>query len=135
MVLPDPQLRMAMRFDSSFRFVDDELNNRLLRLVEKADVVHRVDRNGVIHYRAQDAEVMENDLICAVREQACRSWQVLSCPSEWTARYKLYMSVHGISYHEELIDDQISFLLPRKYRPNTWKLDERKTRQKARLAH
>ena len=123
-----------MRLDTSFRFVDDHLNDCLRQLITQTKLDHRIDRDGVIHYRAQDAEALENDVICSVRDQAFDSWQILSCPADWTDQYKRYMSAHEIPFHEELIDNEICFLLPRKYRPNKWKLELRKPRQKAQIA-
>ena len=34
----------------SFRFVEDDLNRRLIALLKKTEISHSVDKNGVIQY-------------------------------------------------------------------------------------
>jgi hypothetical protein len=48
---------------------------------------------------------------------------VLSCPTEWAETYKRYMIHHDIPLKEELADGKSCFLLPPRYRPRAWKLD------------
>jgi hypothetical protein len=108
---------------NSFKFLDDHLNHLLLALLRKCKIKHRVDRNGVIHFSSEDEEVVENELICSVRDKAFPTWQLLTRPPEWTERYKKYMSNHGIPFCEEQSNGESWFLIPRKYRPHRWKLD------------
>ena len=108
---------------NSFKFLDDDLNRQLIALLKKAKVKHDVGKDGVVHYSSLDDEVVENDLICSIRDKVFPSWQVLTCPRDWIARYKKYMSRHEIPFHEELSNGELWFLLPRKYRPHLWKLD------------
>lgn len=122
---------MAGKF--SFRFLDDDLNQRLLALVRKSDVPHRIDKHGTLHYTEREEEFLENDLICVVRDQVFASWQILSCPKDWTDRYRAYMIKHVIPFREELIDDEVRFLLPRNVRPLSWKLPATARRKKAAL--
>jgi hypothetical protein len=107
----------------SFRFADEDLNLRLIAPFRKKEIRHFVDENEVIHYSREDEDSVENHLIRSIRNRVFSSWQVLSCPTEWTGRYKLYMSRHDIPFKEELIDGQAWFLLPRKYRSQRWKLE------------
>jgi hypothetical protein len=106
----------------SFRFAEDDLNRRLIARLRKNRIRHSVEENGVIHYSREDEEAVENDLICSIRNRVFPSWQVLSCPKEWTQQYRQYMTHHDIPFTEELVDGQLWFLLPRKYRPHRWKL-------------
>ena len=107
---------------SSFRFVDDRLNQRLVSLLKKSKVDHSIDKNGVIHYSARVQEAVEN-LICSVRNRVFRPWQVLTFPTDWTRRYLEYISHRRIPFREELSNGELWLLLPRKYRPHSWKLE------------
>jgi len=108
----------------SFKFMDDNLNQRVLSLFKKAKVKHVVDHDGVIHYSPADEETVGNELLCAIRKKVFPVWQLLSCPTDWTERYKRYMIQHGVPFREELFNDQLGFLLPRKHRPHSWDLEE-----------
>lgn len=112
-----------MQKSSSFKFLDDDLNQQLIALLQKAGIKHDVGKDGIVHYSSGDDEVVENDLICSIRDKVFPSWQVLTCPRDWTVSYKKYMSHHGIPFHEELSNGELWFLLPGKYRPHRWKLD------------
>jgi hypothetical protein len=107
----------------SFKFSDQRLNRQLLSLIKKACIKHRVATDGTIHYSSRDDELFENELVERIRSSVFPSWQVLSCPKGWAERYEGYMLKHGVPFREELIDGQVSFLIPRKHRPHTWKLD------------
>jgi hypothetical protein len=67
---------------------------------------------------------VENDVICSIRDEVFPSWQVLTCPHDWKARYRTYMKRHGVPFVEELSNGEVWFLIPRKYRPHAWRLDE-----------
>ncbi len=108
----------------TFRFVDDDLNLRLLGLLKKAKVRHHVDREGVVHYSRSDEEVVGNELICSIRDAAIPKWQLLSCPADYADRYRKYMIRQRIEFREESINQQLCFLLPRKHRPHSWRLKE-----------
>ena len=112
-----------MATSHSFKFLDDDLNRELLGLLKKARIGHFVDKDGVIHYSADDVQVVENDLIGSIRDRVFPSWQLQTCPSDWVACYRDYMSRHDIPFREELSNGQVWFLIPRKYRPHAWKLD------------
>jgi len=111
-----------MEMDSSFRFLDDQRNHRLMNSVRKADIKHCIDADGVLHFSSRDDELVENELIKSLRDERFPSWQILSCPSDWTERYREYMMRHAIPFEEELIDGQTSFLISRKHRPLQWRL-------------
>ncbi len=113
-----------MDLPRSFRFADDELNDRLIALLKKSEIRHLVGKDGILHYSAGDEELVENDMISSIRNQVFPSWQVLSCPKDWTERYRQYMTQHHIPFTEELTDNQLCFLIPRKYRPHSWKMDD-----------
>jgi len=113
-----------MENSNSFKFLDDELNRQLLALLKKGKIKHHVGNDGIIHYSPDDEEVVEEHFICSIRDRVFPSWQVLTCPRSWTVRYKKYMSHHGIPFREELSNGELWFLLPRKYRPHRWKLDD-----------
>jgi hypothetical protein len=108
----------------SFRLLDDSLNRALLSLLKKAKIDYSLDEDGSIHYSAVVNDVVENDLICSIRDQVFPSWQVLTCPNDWVERYRDFMINRGIPFKEELSDGEFWFLIPRKYRPHAWKLDD-----------
>jgi hypothetical protein len=110
--------------NNSFRFLDDELNQQLLALLKKGKIKHDVGKDGIIHFLPEDEEVVENDYICSIRDKIFPSWQVLTCPRDWVGRYKKYMRHRRIPFREELSKGELWFLLPRRYRPHSWKLDE-----------
>jgi hypothetical protein len=107
----------------SFQFLDGDLNRELVGLLTKAGIKHTIDHDGVVYYSPDDEEVVENDLIGSVRDKVFPSWQILTCPEDWAARYKEYMSRHGIPFREERSDGELWFLIPRNHRPHAWKLD------------
>ncbi len=109
----------------SFRFMDDELHRRMLALLKKHMIKHVVNSDGVIHYSVKDEEIVGNELIATVRASVFPSWQLLSCPADWTERYKRHMNQHGVPFREERFNNELCFLLPRKYRPHSWELEER----------
>jgi hypothetical protein len=113
-----------MRKGNSFRFLDEDLNQQLLTLLKKSKIKHDVDKNGMILYSPEDEAVVDNDYICAIRDKVFPSWQVLTCPRDWIVRYKKYMISHWIPFHQEMSNGELWFLLPRKYRPHRWKLND-----------
>jgi len=115
----------------TFQFLDASLNRRLITLLEKHAIKHRVDQTGVIHFSPADEEKVENDLIGLVRGQVFRSWQLVTCPDDWSDRYRAYMKVHDIPFQEERSNDETWFLIPRKHRPRLWKLDEPRAKKRA----
>ena len=108
----------------SFKFMNDKLNLRLIGLLKKANIDYTVGRDGVIRYSTCDEPVVGNELIRTIRNEVFSAWQVLSCPKDWIERYKRYMMRKHVAFSEELINNQLCFLLPLKYRPHSWKLDE-----------
>src|SRR5581483_9029024 len=53
----------------SFKFVDESLNQQLLTLLKKRKIQHEVDKQGLILYSPEDEEVVENDVIGAIRDK------------------------------------------------------------------
>ncbi len=107
----------------TFKFLDSNLNRQFHRLLHKSKIDHCIDKDGIVHYSSNDVEVVDNDLVCPIREKVFPAWQILTCPSDWIARYKEYMSRHGVPFQEELSNGVLWFLIPRKHRPHSWKLD------------
>ena len=116
----------------SFRFSDNDLNRRLIALAKKSRVMHSVDAVGAIHFRIEDEEVLENDLLGVVRNHAFRTWQVLSSPPESLPLYREYMACRKVPFVEESMDGEVSFLLPGRVRPHSWKIE--RTTGKPRLS-
>ena len=112
-----------MKKSNSFKFLDESLNQQLITRLKKAEIQHDVDGDGVVYYSPDDEEVVENGFICSIRDKVFPAWQVLTCPRDWIVRYKQYMSQYEIPFREELSNGELWFLLPRKYRPDRWKLD------------
>jgi hypothetical protein len=104
--------------------MNDKLNLRLVGLLKKANIDYALGRDGVIHYSSRDEAVVGNELIRTIRKEVFPDWQLLSCPKDWVERYKRYMTDKHVEFSEELINNQQCFLLPRKYRPHSWKVDE-----------
>jgi len=113
-----------MHHELSFRFADEQLNRRLIALLKRNRIRHFVDKQGVVHYSAEDEDAVENEAIVSIRNGVFAYWQVLSCPKEWADSYRQHMTKHGIPFQEEESQGELWFLLPRKYRPHMWKLDE-----------
>ena len=113
-----------MEKDKSFRFRDDRLHRQFLARLKKRGIKHRVGRDGRIYYSADDEQVVENEVICPIRDGVFPAWQVLTCPREWIPRYTRYMQNHGIPFHEEVSNGELWFLVPRRHRPHSWKLEE-----------
>jgi hypothetical protein len=108
----------------TFKFVDQKLQRQLLRELKKAKAVYWVDADDAIQYSDDQVDLIENRVLSAVRGRAFQRWQILSCPAGWSHRYKEYMVQHQIPFVEELIDNRLCFLLPRAYRPHSWKFAE-----------
>jgi tRNA G46 methylase TrmB len=123
-----------MGLTRSFKFVDGHLNRRVLSLMKKARINHVMTDDGVAHFSPDDEELVENDLLGSIRNEVFSSWQILSCPRDWTERYRQYMLHHDIPFREELENDQLCFLLPLKYRPHSWKLAEPRSGSKVHMA-
>ncbi len=118
--------------DYSFRFLDKDLNAKLVSLLRKAKIPYTVDTKGVVHYSSADEEQVGNDLICSIRDRVFASWQILTCPSDWTDRYRAYMSRHHVPFTEECSNGELWFLIPRNYRPHSWKIDDAKAEPRKR---
>ncbi len=123
-----------MNFPLSFQFQDAELNRRLIALLKKNAVRHSVDKQGAIHYSPDNVELVENDLISSIRYEVFPSWQILTCPEDWIRCYRDYMARHAIPFTEEIHDGERWFLIPRKYRPHSWKLEEPEAENEVRSA-
>ncbi|HQU42414.1 MAG TPA: hypothetical protein PK867_06355 [Pirellulales bacterium] len=116
----------------SFKFVDDELNRQLLALLKESNLRHSVAPDGTIRYLSKDEEVVGTELISAVRDRQFPSWQILSCPNDWLERYRAYMKEHQVPFTEEVMDGELCFLLPSRYRPHSWRLENGDARQLSR---
>jgi hypothetical protein len=119
-----------MQKRSTFRFLDDALNQRLLALLRKGDVRYDVAKDGTVRYAPGDEEVVESEFIGPVRDSIFPNWQVLTCPPAWVERYQQYMNEQGIPFTVEASNGEVWFLLPRKYRPYRWKITDPKKSQR-----
>jgi hypothetical protein len=75
----------------SFRFVDDELNRKLIDLATASGIPHQVGPDGTLHYSAESGEAIEERVIRPIREEVFPRWQVPNCAPAWSARYRQYM--------------------------------------------
>jgi hypothetical protein len=116
----------------SFQFVDGRLNRQLIQLLEQSRVTFSLGEDGAVQYSPKDEEFVENELIRTIRDQQFpKSWQIISCPRDWADRYRQYMQTHRVPFVEERIDGIPGFVLPRRYRPHSWKLEQdRPSRQR-----
>jgi hypothetical protein len=116
---------MATR-DRSFRFEDGDLQGCLLALVRGSGVPHAVDADGTLRYASADVDVIENDLICAIRNRVFPGWSVFTLEGDATphpratAQYREYMTRHAIPFVEEVADGFIWFLLPNGQDSHAW---------------
>jgi hypothetical protein len=108
--------------DYSFRFLDEKLNHRLIDLLKKSGISFTVDAENAIHYSREAEEFIENEAVARIRRSVFSQWQIISCPSGSAPQYKEYMLQHDVPFVEELIDRRLCFLIPRSYRPHSWKL-------------
>ena len=112
-----------MQKNHSFKFLNTRLNQKLIGLLRRAEVEHVIDEDDFVHFSSDDEEVVEG-LICSIRYKVFPSWQILNCASDWKDRYTSYMGRHDVPFSEELIDGELWFLIPRRYRPHAWKLSK-----------
>jgi|GEM_PF-2726217 hypothetical protein len=86
-----------------FRFLDSELQGRLVKLVRAMGLDYEVE-DGHVRTRDEDWSVVE-DLRAAVRSSVFDEWQVWrgrdGLGAETRARYRAYMKEHEIRYFEE----------------------------------
>ena len=106
----------------SFRFVDEELNRKLIDRAASSGIPHEVGPDGTLHYSADDEEAIDEHVIRPIREEVFPRWQVLSCPPDWAGRYRQYMERNRLPFQEERIDAETSFLIPRDLDPHRWDL-------------
>jgi hypothetical protein len=121
-----------MNRHSSFKFLDPDVNGTFIRLLKKARIDHRVEDSGLVHYASDEHDQVDNDVISAVRNSVFPSWQLVFCPPEWTECYRSYMVRHRVPFVEELSNDEVCFLIPRRHRPHAWKMDGPKSISKKR---
>jgi hypothetical protein len=104
--------------ERSFRFVNGDLQADLLALVQRNGVRYSVDGDGTLRYASTDAEVVENELICSIRDCLFPMWSIFTLEGDETPRpnvtaaYRAYMSQHSIPFAEEVADGFTWFLVP-----------------------
>ncbi len=108
----------------TFRFANPELNAELASRLRTAQLRHSVTPDGTTSYAAADEERVENGILQEMRNQVFARWQLVFCPPDWADRYRQYMAIHRVPSEEQWADGQPCFLIPRQYRPHTWKLPE-----------
>lgn len=119
--------------DSCFRFHDSTLNRAFLAQLKETPVNHQVAEDGVVRYSSADEEAVD-DVITAVRNTVFPTWQVVSCPDNWTESYRLYMSRHRVPFVEEMSNGEVWFLIEASRRPHSWKIDEPASERNLRAA-
>lgn len=106
-----------------FKFQHPEQNSKLIAALKKAQIKYGVDNDGVIHFLPEDEERVE-DMIISLRSEIFDEWRTISCPPKSLPQYRQYMEQHHIPYEEEIIDGNVGFLIPRRYRPHSWDLGD-----------
>jgi len=110
-----------MVFDRWFRFADDNVNARFISRIKRSELAHSVDSGGIVHFPSKEEEGAEA-VIADVRASVFPAWQVLSCPADWTQRYRDEMTRRNVAYLEELNNGAVDFLLEQRHRPHSWKM-------------
>jgi hypothetical protein len=116
-----------MDFDRNFRFIDQRLQQEVLTRIARTGVAHEIGEDGMLHYASVDAEVVENDLICSIRDTVFPAWSIFTVegcglapdPLE-TGKYRDYMRTHHIPFVEEVHDTERWFLIPDPYDSFAW---------------
>jgi hypothetical protein len=87
-------------------------------LVRASGVPYAIEAGGTLLYASADENVIENELICSIRDRVFPEWKVFTLEGDemsrpqTTARYRAYMKQHGIPFVEEVVDGFIWFLIP-----------------------
>src|SRR5215813_11508523 len=110
-----------MRRTYSFAFLDNSLQKRLIARVRQHNIPHSIDERMVIHYPSTIELVMGNQIISSIRSEVFPTWQTLSFPRGWAARYRGYLHRRRIPYREEISNGRLGLLIPGNYRPHQWK--------------
>jgi len=105
-----------------FRFLRDDLQRRLLRLVAAMELEHR-EVDGYLCTRERDQYIVE-DLRSAVRSSVFDDWHLwrggaAKAPA-LHEQYRAYMEAHQIPYVEEDDNGSRWFLLSRSSDPYSW---------------
>ena len=106
-----------MTLNRSFLFVDKGLQEHLLALVRASGVPHAIEADGTLLYASADEHVIENELICSIRDQVFPEWGVFTLEGDemprpqTTARYRAHMKQYGIPFVEEVVDGFVWFLV------------------------
>ena len=124
----DLELRLVLRLLADLGYLDRE--TELLRCALQARVIDESSRQESLARQREEGlervrdceERVENEIIGPMRDEKFSSWQLLFCPPSWAARYKAYMSRHNVPFEEQWVDDGPCFLIPKQYRPHTWRL-------------
>jgi hypothetical protein len=125
-----PELGLMASFDRNFRFLESRLQGELIGLVSGSGVAHAIDCDETLRYAAADAELVENELICSIRNQVFPKWHIFTLEGDEmrrpdvTARYRTYMAKHNIPFFEELHNGFHWFLAPEEYDSFDWKIAE-----------
>jgi hypothetical protein len=107
----------------SFRFSDDQLQKRLVTLLEReGSIPYRLGKDDTLFFSEQDEERMENEFINRIRDSVFADWKLLFSPNDYISVYRAYMSSHNVPFKEELFHDKVTFLMPRTYRPSSWRI-------------
>ncbi|MEI7686080.1 MAG: hypothetical protein WCL32_13730 [Planctomycetota bacterium] len=109
--------------EHAFQFVDSELQRRLVAEFAKRGIAHSVGPAGDVRFADDTQDVVENDLICEIRESVFAAWQIVTCPEADVGAYRAFMSTHEIPFREEISDGERWFSISQDSRPHSWNIE------------
>ena len=96
---------------STFKFLDQSLQQRLVKAIDKKGVRYSLSRKREIVYEGSQDERVEN-AICSLRRIVIRGrWKIITCPRDWIDRYVAYMTRRRIAFYVEISDGETWFLI------------------------
>ncbi len=99
-------------------------NHRLVTLLLRRGIPFAVSEDGTVRYSSRLDEVVDSEILPALRRRVFPKWQVLSFPADWAAVYRDYMHQRRLRFVPEWVNGQLVFLLPASYRPHQWSLPD-----------
>ena len=104
----------------TFRFVDPKLNDAFIRLIHE-NLQVPVEKSQLVCPEELEEKFM--GYLAEFRRSLFEDWQVLNIPmKDYYYLFKRYMIERNIPYVEEYEDHEIQFLLPKSYKPRTWRI-------------
>lgn len=113
-----------MDTSQSFKFLDSQLNRRLLDILKKRRDAFVVDAGGAVRMSPENEIVLHNEILPDLRAEKFASWQLITCPEDWIESYKEYMATNAVPFTEEIENGDLWFMIPGSYKPHSWKIKE-----------